>query len=204
MGGSDWLMIYGDTAYEGNLAWLTLGVAGIEPWRNSLALFLAFPAVIFYSIALFGIKRFIYDKRQQTIYSGLTAAGLTPWLCIHLLYVMILYTFSWMIKGGYEALAYETAEAMFGHFSWVIFVGEVLMLLPFIYWFILLITKKTVFPRIMAVNNPLIIFVILKVITSFLPDRPARLAFVNGLMSESMLVWFAVIMIFILTGKEKK
>ena len=34
MGGSDWLMIYGDTAFEGQLAWLTVGVAQIPAWRT--------------------------------------------------------------------------------------------------------------------------------------------------------------------------
>ena len=204
MGGSDWLMIYGDTAYKGSLSWLTVGVAEIGPERNALALLFAFPAVIFYSIALFGIKKFIEDERQKKIYSGLTAVGLTPWLCIHLLYVMIFYTFAWLTKEGHEALAYETGEAMFGQFAWVIPVGEVIMLLPFIYWFIVVVTNKTVFPRLMALNNPLIIYVILKVFTSILPDQPFRLAFVNGLMSESMVIWFVSFIIFVMSAKQEE
>lgn len=57
-GSGDWLMIYGNTAYSGKLFWLTDGVAQIQAWRNSLAMVLAFPGIIFYGIALFYLERF--------------------------------------------------------------------------------------------------------------------------------------------------
>ncbi len=197
MSASDWTMIYGDTFYEGKLAWLTLGVAGISPQRNALALLLALPAVIFYSIALVGLKKFIQCEKQKKIYLGLTTVGMTPWLAIHLFYVMILYLFSWLISGGNKELAYGASEALFDQFMWIIPLGEVIMLLPFVYWSVIVLKKKTVFPRIMAVNNPVLIFVVMKAITYILPDKPFRLAFLNGLMSESMAVWFIIFIVYI-------
>ena len=38
LGGGDWLMMYGNTAYRGQIYWLTEGVAQIPSWRNSLVL----------------------------------------------------------------------------------------------------------------------------------------------------------------------
>ena len=197
MAASDWLMIYGDTSFEGNLAWLTIGTAGISPTRNAVALLMAFPAVIFYSIALFGLKKLIKNEKNRKIYSGLTAVGMTPWLAIHLFYVMILYLFGWLMTGGHYDIAYKACEALFDQFMWIIPLGEVFMLLPFIYWFIIDLKNKTVFPKIMAINNPLIIYVVLKAVTYILPDKPFRLAFINGLMSESMAIWFVVFIIFL-------
>ena len=197
MAASDWLMIYGDTSFEGNLAWLTIGTAGISPVRNATALLMAFPAVIFYSIALFGLKKLIKNEKNKKIYSGLTAVGMTPWLAIHLFYVMILYLFGWLMTSGYKGIAYKVCEALFDQFMWIIPLGEVLMLLPFIYWLIIDLKNKTVFPKIMALNNPILIYLVLKVITYILPDKPLRLAFINGLMSESMAVWFAIFIIFL-------
>ena len=197
MAASDWLMIYGDTSFEGNLAWLTIGTAGISPTRNAVALLMAFPAVIFYSIALFGLKKLIKYEKNKKIYSGLTAVGMTPWLAIHLFYVMILYLFGWLMTGGYNDIAYKACEALFDQFTWIIPLGEVFMLLPFIYWFIIDLKNKTVFPKIMAINNPLIIYIVLKAVTYILPDKPFRLAFINGLMSESMAIWFVVFIIFL-------
>ena len=110
LAGSDWLMIYGDTSFEGNLAWLTTGAAQI-------------PA------------------------------------------------------------------------------GEALMLLPFLVLVFWIIRKKSVFSPWMAWNNPLVLYLLLKVLTGFLPDRPFRLAFVNGLMSEAMFLWF---LIFLITAKRKE
>ena len=50
-GCGDWLMIYGDPQPLSNkLYWLTQGVIGIAPWRNSLAMLLAFPGILFYGI----------------------------------------------------------------------------------------------------------------------------------------------------------
>ena len=56
-GSGDWLMIYGNTVYSGKLFWLTDGVAQIPAWRNSLAMVLAFPGIIFYGIALFYLEK---------------------------------------------------------------------------------------------------------------------------------------------------
>ncbi len=60
-GAGDWLMLYGDTAYSGAISWLTAGAAEIAPWRNSLAMALAFPGIVLYGIALFAI--FYYFTR---------------------------------------------------------------------------------------------------------------------------------------------
>ena len=81
-GAGDWLMIYGDTAHTGSISWLTAGVADIAPWRNALAMALAFPGILFYGIALFAIADFLKEERQRNTYRYLTAFSLTPWLCL--------------------------------------------------------------------------------------------------------------------------
>lgn len=78
IGSSDWLMIYGDTTHSGSLIWLTDGAANIAPWRNSLAMFIAFPGIIFYGIGLFAAEKFITDKKSASIYKTLNIYGLTP------------------------------------------------------------------------------------------------------------------------------
>ena len=192
MAASDWLMIWGDTAFEGNLAWLTLGVAKIPEWRNALAMGFAFPAVILYAVGLLNMSYLIKDHKDKMIYSALTAIGFTPWLCIHLLYTMILFGFSFIYNSVSADLAYEVCEAMFSQFTFVVLLGQVIMLLPFIYLFVITLRKKTVFPKWMCINNPLIIYVVLKAITMIMPDTAFRLAFTNGLMSEAMLIWFII------------
>ena len=104
MAGSDWLMIYGDTAYEGALPWLTSGVAQISPSRNMLAMVLAFPAVILYIVALMAVRNLIVNEMDRKIYVSLTVAGMTPWLCIHLLYVMILYLFGFLNRADRKSV----------------------------------------------------------------------------------------------------
>ena len=195
MAGSDWIMIYGDTAYHGKLAWLTQGVIQIEPWRNSLAMLLAFPAVILYCIALTGMKDYFKDELGKKIYSFLTTVGFTPWLCLHLFYIMILYIFAWLQKNGHKDVSYLVGEKLFEQFGWVVIVGEIIIVIPFLYLCVATIFSKTVFSKWMALNNPLLIYVVLKIVTMFMPDTPLRLAFTNGLMSESMLVFFLIYII---------
>ena len=48
-GGGDWLMMYGDTAHDGSVYWLTRGVAQIPAWRNTLAMDCA-ALVLYYDI----------------------------------------------------------------------------------------------------------------------------------------------------------
>lgn len=200
-GGGDWLMIYGDTTSSGELFWLTQGASQIAPWRNGLAMFLAFPGIIFYGIALFYIGRFIRGEKERKIYHYLNAFGLTPWMCLHLFYIMILYLYNWMTNNGYSEVALPACEALYSHLSWVIMVSEVLMLPIFLYWFYVVVRGKTTLPRWMAAGNVLVFYVVLLAVKSLLPDTPFRIGFTNGLMSESMIFFFLLIWI---VGKNEK
>ena len=171
------------------------GTAQIPERRNSLAMLLSFPGIIFYGIALFSISDFIRENRQKKIYKTLTSFGLTPWLSLHLFYIMILFLFSWLNGNGYADAAMPACEALFKHLSWIVTLSEVFMLAPFIYWFYLQITKKTVFPRVSAFTNILFIYAVMYIIKMLLPDSPFRLGFTNGLMSESMIIWFVIVFI---------
>lgn len=195
-GSGDWLMIYGDTAHSGSLYWLTDGAAQIAPWRNSLAMFLAFPGIIFYGVGLFAAGRFITDKKGAAVYRTLNIFGLTPWMCLHLFYIMILFLYGWLCGNGFQDAALPACEALFSHLSWVIPLSEAFMLPPFIWWFWLQIRGRTEFPRGMAFTNVLVIYGALYLVKSLLPDSAFRIGFTNGLMSESMIIWFAIMLIF--------
>ncbi|MCR5546960.1 MAG: hypothetical protein K6F30_10860 [Lachnospiraceae bacterium] len=193
MGSGDWLMLCADPTYYGELKWLTVGVMEIPQWRLNLAMFLAFPAIICYGIGLFSVEKLIVGEKHKKIYHYLNAFGMTPWIALHLYYVMILSLFSWLNQNGFEADALLICESLANQLSWLIPVCEVLMIPVFIYWFYLQIREKTIYKKYMAFTNVLVLFIVLEVIASFLPVSAARLGFVNGLMSESMLLWFLIL-----------
>ena len=194
-GGGDWLMMVGDPAYHGALSWLTEGVAAIPQWRFNLAMALAFPGIILYGIALFAVEMYIREEKHRRVYHWLNAFGLTPWIALHLFYVMILTLFAWMHGNGYAAEALPVCEGLFRQLSWLVPVSEGLMLPVFLYWFWLQIRDKTVFPRGMAFTNVLVIYAVLKGVSLLLPVSAFRLGFTNGLMSESMILWFGIMLI---------
>ena len=193
-GGGDWLMMYGDPSRLGKLIWLTTGTANIPQWRFILAMALAFPGIILYGIALFAVQNYIREDKERRIYHYLNAFGLTPWIALHLIYVVILSLFAWLNINGYAADALIICESLFAIFSWLIPVSEALMLPVFIYWFYLQITGRTVFAKGMAFTNVLIVFAVLKLVASLMPESAFRLGFTNGLMSESMVIWFAIML----------
>ena len=92
-------------------------------------------------------------------------------------------------------------ESLFDNFSWLIPVCEGLMLPVFLYWFYLQITGNTIFKKGMAFTNVLVIFGVLKVISMLMPESGFKLGFTNGLMSESMIIWF--LLIFLEIGSRK-
>ena len=194
-GGGDWLMMYGNPAYHGTLSWLTEGVAAIPQERYNLAMALAFPGIILYGIALFAVEGYIKDGKQRRVYHYLNAFGLTPWIALHLFYVMILTLFAWMNGNGYATEALPVCEGLFSRLSWLVPVSEALMLPVFLYWFWLQLRGKTVFPKGMAFTNVLIIFALLKGLSLAMPASAFRLGFTNGLMSESMILWFGIMLI---------
>lgn len=192
-GGGDWLMMYGDPTHTGKLVWLTTGTAQIPQWRYVLAMALAFPGIILYGVALFAVRDYIREEKHKRRYHYLNAFGLTPWIALHLIYVVILSLFAWLNNNGFSQDAVTICEALFGNFSWLVPVSEALMLPVFLYWFYLQVTGKTKFQKGMAFTNVLVIFAALKTVASFMPISAFRLGFTNGLMSESMIVWFAVV-----------
>lgn len=195
VGAGDWLMIYGDTASSGTLYWLTEGVVHIPAWRNALSMALAFPGILLYGIALFAVQWQIKTEPQRRRYHYLTAFGLIPWLCLHLFYVMILYLFAWLRGNTYSAAALPAAEALFRQFWWLAPVSEALMLPPYLYWAWQVARGRSVLPRAMALVDPLTIYLVLSLGKVLLPDSAFRIGFTNGLMSESMFVWFAALLV---------
>ncbi len=193
LGAGDWLMMYADPAFEGNLKWLTLGTATIPQWRYNLAMALAFPGIIFYGVALFAVQEYITDEKKKKVYHYLNVFGLTPWIALHLIYVMILSLFAWLNTNGFSDSALLISETLFGNFSWLVPVSEVIMIPVFLYWFYVQITGNTVFKKSMAFTNVLVIFVIMEVVSKLMPVSAFSLAFTNGLMSESMFIWFLVV-----------
>jgi len=189
----DWLMIYADPTYNGEVYWITEGIRSIPQWRFDLSMALAFPGIILYGIALFALQDYIIGNREKKIYHYLNAFGMTPWLMIHLFVVMILCI--WSITGDLTAVT-ELRNRM----NWVVFAAEILMILVFIWWFVLQIRGKTVFPRWMAFTNILIIYVLMRVVLSFIPASAFRLGFANGLMSESMFIWLGIMLVRELKG----
>lgn len=194
-GSGDWLMMYGDPSYIGKLSWLTTGTSNIPVWRYDLAMFLAFPGIILYGIALFSVEGYIKQQRDKRIYHYLDAFGLTPWIALHLFYVMILMLFSWMNDNGYENEAVSVCEGLYGCVAWLVPLSEAVMMPVFIYWFYLQVADRTVFPKWMAFTNVLVIFGVLKCVSMLMPVSAFRLGFTNGLMSESMIIWFGIMLI---------
>ncbi len=191
----DWLMMYGDPACAGKLSWLTAGTAQIPVWRYHMAMALAFPGIILYGIALFAIAGNILPKRDKKIYRILNAFGLTPWIALHLFYIMILVLYAWMSRGGYAAESLAVCEGLYTEMKWFVPVCEVMMLPVFLWWFYLVLRGRTVYLKKTAFANVLIIFAALKGLSLLMPVSAFRLGFTNGLMSESMLFWFMALMI---------
>ena len=194
-GGGDWLMMYGNPVYHGTLSWLTEGVAAIPQWRFNLAMALAFLGIILYGIALFAVQEFITGEKQRKVYHYLNAFGLTPWIALHLFYIMILTLFAWLNKNGFSSDATAICEGLYAPLMWLVPVSEGLMLPVFVYWFRLQIGGKTVFPGWMAFTNVLFIYGALKGVSLLMPVSAFRLGFTNGLMSESMIVWFGFMLV---------
>ena len=204
-GFGDWIMIYGDPVKLANLklSILTKGTANISQWRYSLSMLMAFIGILFYGTALFSIEDFIIEEKSKKIYHYLNIFGLTPWIALHLFFIMILSLFSWMNQNGYSEQAIPVCEGLFSQLSWVI-VACLLMMAPvFIYWFYLQFNDKTIFPRIYAFTNVIFIIIIMKIIQINIPRSPFSLGFANGIANESMAIWFGIMLKFLRNQRNR-
>ena len=194
MGTGDWLMLYGDPTVTGPSYWLTEGAAQIPAWRNALSMALGFPATIFYAIGLFGIGGFLKSEKRRKTWFIMNAFGLTPWLCVHIFVAGALFLFAWLRNSPWAAAAMPAALAFRDQFGWVVYLSYPLMLPPYFYWAWQLWRGESAFPKWMALVSPIIFYLVLKGISLLMPISPFRIAFTNGLMSESMFLWFLSIL----------
>ena len=204
MASGDWLMLYGDPTATGAAYWLTEGAAQIPAWRNALSMAVAFPATVFYGIGLFGIGDFLKGEKRRKTWSFMNAFGLTPWLCVHLFVAGALYLFAFLRGSAWAAAAMPVADAFRGQFGWIVFLSYPFMLPPYFYWAWQLGRGKSVFPKWMALVNPITFYLVLKGISLLMPVSPFRIAFTNGLMSEAMFLWFASMLPRTSSGKGEK
>lgn len=101
-----------------------------------------------------------------------------------------------MGSNGYRG-ADEICYGVYSSLSWIIPLSEAFMLPPFIYYMYLQLRGKTYFSRLGGFfgANVLVNYGVLYAVSLTMPDIPARLGFKNGLMSESMIILFAVLII---------
>ena len=199
-----WLMLYSDPTYNGSLYWLTDGAADIPAWRNALSMAVAFPAVVLYAFGLFAVGSFLQGEHRQRTYHYLTVFGLTPWLCLHLFIAATLYVFAFLKNSVWADAAFPVAEALRSQYVWIVYLSYLLMLPPYIYLSWQLFKGRSVFQRIMALSDPLVIYLLLKALTSLMPVSAFRIGFTNGLMSESMFLWFLIILAWTAKRRDDK
>lgn len=202
-------MLYGDPTATGSIYWLTEGAARIPAWRNALSMAVAFPAVVFYSVGLFGIGVFLHGEKRRKTWFIMTAFGLTPWLCIHLFVAGTLYLFAWLRGSVWAAVAMPTAEAFRSQFGWIVWISYPLMLPPYFYWAWQLFKGNSIFPKRMGLSSPILFYLVLKSISLMMPVGAFRLAFTNSLMSGAMLLWFLSMLLWcarsgVYTGPQAK
>ena len=102
-----------------------------------------------------------------------------------------------MNKNGYSSQAIPICEGLYSQLSWFVILCEAIIVPVFIYWFYLQIKGKTIFSKGFAFTNVIFIFIILKTIYKLFPTNAYSLGFLNGLMSESMIIWFGFMLNFI-------
>ena len=73
-------------------------------------------------------KKVRYEHARELAlgYHYLNVFGLTPWIALHLFYIMILVLFSWMNANGFAADALAVCGGLFARLSWFIPASEVL------------------------------------------------------------------------------
>lgn len=193
----DWLMIFGDPAHKGNMFWLSEGVKHIPAWRNTLALALGIPGVIFSAIALLSLEMLVKPGVRRMYWRYLTSYSLLPWLTVHTVLGLQLFTFGWMSRNGHEAATLPLAEAMNAHFFWMALICYLLITVPFILWLVMGLRGKLRVPKPLALVSPVITVPVLVLLRPLIPNGPFRPGYMNGEISTSFFLFFFGIFLYL-------
>ncbi len=192
MGAGDFLMMWGNPTQLPGVSeyWATVGVAAIPAWRNLLSVLVALPALFCYAPALLEVASFYRDSRFERRYRRFTLLGLLVWLSNHLYVAMALYNFAWLYGGGHKDIAYQSAAALADQFAPLFGINVLLILFPFMYFAYSVARGRTALRRLAALHNPLLYYVLVSVISSFIPKSAFQIAFENASINSALLLWF--------------
>ncbi len=192
MGAGDFLMMWGNPTLLPGVSeyWATVGVAAIPAWRNLLSVLVALPALFCYAPALLELASCYGDGRFARRYRRFTLAGLLVWLANHLYVAMALSNFAWLYGGGHEEIAYQSAAALADQFAPLFGINVLLILFPFIYFAYSVARGQTCFPRLAALHNPLLYYILVSIIASLIPKSAFQIAFENASINTALLLWF--------------
>lgn len=192
-GFSDWIMKYGDpTPLSSKSSWFTKGTAEIPGWRYVLAMLLAYPGTIFYIIGLFSFERYILNEKHRMIFHYLNIVNVTPWMALHLIFIVIMYAFHFMMSNGYSDVAIPIAEDLYTHFSWIIPASLLFMFPVFIYYLYLIVTGRTTFRKIMGLAHMIPIIIVQYIIIFMLPDSAIKVGLINACSNQSIFISFFI------------
>jgi len=190
---SDWIMMYGDpTSLSAKSSWFTKGTAQISDWRYILAMILSYPGTILYAIGLFSFERYIPQEKHKKMFHCLNIINLTTWMTLHLIFIIIIYAFHFMMTNGYSDVAIPISEALYTHFSWILPMSFLYMFPFFIYFFILIVTGRTTFKRKMGFAYMFPIAIISFIIAGILPDSAFKKGFINAAVNQSIFISFFI------------
>ena len=194
----DWLIGCIDPASIGDSMILVKGCNGIGYIRPVLSMFVALLGVIMCTYGMSCMADTIIEKSKlKSLYRNSVIWGALQWLFIHFVFCGFRYIYQYLWHEGYGDLAFKAVNAASEAFMPVFLISYVIIIVPYVVFFIALLRKKTVFPRWTAGFYMLTFTVIFKALAAALGKTPLANGISTASNNMAIAIWLLCAVIYL-------
>lgn len=190
----DWIIGYISPKPLGTNAILLEGCKNISFERCVVSMAFCFIGAMLLIYGMLYMEKFILKKYIgfRKSYSITALFGALPWLFIHFVVCGFRYQYQYLYQAGYSELAYDMLHNTYEAFTPLIYLSMIIMVVPHILYFMLLITKKTVFPRYLTWLYLFTFVIIFNLIAIFFDGTSLAQGILTSANNMAIAIWFCV------------
>jgi len=200
----DWLIgCMNPERIEGDLI-LIKGCQDMELWRPVISMILGIVGTVLLVPVLVSFQEFIKEEyqKERRVYGKIMILGALPWMLIHFVFVVFraMYKLIFDLQGAQST--YEITYGVLKYFYPLIYGTMMLIMIPHLFYTVLMVQKKTIFPYWTFSFYFVPVKVVFDVIGLAARDR----AFGKGMMTASnnmaITVWMIGLIIYFVRQKS--
>lgn len=194
----DWLIGYIDPTIIGDSMILVKGCRNVGYIRPVLSMLFAMVGAIMCTYGMLCKSDTIQSESKfKSLYKYSVIFGALQWIFIHFIFCGFRYQYQYLWNENYGELACDAINKVTEAFMPIILLSFMIIIIPFVVYFLALLRKKTLFPRWMTICYMFTFSVIFKIVAQILGDTSISNGFSTSSNNMAIAIWFLCVYVYL-------